>query len=59
MVARIPEECDRDVATFIDRCIAAESCIRPTAKEILFFLAQQLLKRSEMVETDWRDSNLT
>lgn len=47
MMDRIPEECTKEVADFIDRCLSTDTGPRPTAKEVLCFLAQQILKRAE------------
>lgn len=48
VVSRVPNECSKDVADFISRCLMRETSLRPKAKEIIHFLVQQMVGRAEM-----------
>jgi hypothetical protein len=41
-ICRVPEECSREVADLFERCCAVEAAARPTAVEIMHFIASYL-----------------
>lgn len=45
---RTPEECTKDVADFINKCLSTDPSLRPTAREVISLLAQQITERAEM-----------
>jgi hypothetical protein len=44
-LCRVPSECGQDVADLIEQCCSANAAARPTAHDLIYFLARHLGRR--------------